>query len=516
LKQRLARHPSANVEPLPRLRALIDSIGAIMAGDLEPLAKYASIEERASVAAAGAIVLALDEVALEQGGSALALVRPVPPGEAQKAREDGRAYWFGIDSEPMFLMPSKRSEAFLFADMKDFTKRTALIHEEAMGDFLKKMFYEPILKTCGHLGRNPRARVSVVNLLGDAVAARGDIASMVSLAVYVKKLLEDAAEELQNASQAAVSGVDHEIAEIHLEIARVQAQLATITDGGERVMLETHLRELVDGHEQRLKKKVGGGLEAGVFISFGPEATVINVGGEDVGHWSVVIAEHLNAAARGTARSSAMHEERDRRRHAMEQKAGARFLDPFKVYSAADPDDVSTTKDFHNAGAALTGQALEAFKDASRDLTFRDLKVSNQHFPPRLRKYWLTRSVEEFVIASDVRGHPMLLFRKTGRTLFRGFEAQGGFDIWEICLVDRGFGKELVDALAAATAGVTAQVTAANATAVNAVATMPDAPATTAPVAAPTQPAAAATSPKGTLLERAPTVPMRPGTSTAK
>ncbi len=451
LRRQIERHPRRGEEPLGRLLVLIDSVGAVLAGDLDLLKRIGSVEERASLAAAGGIVLALDETALDQGQQALAMVRPVPPAEARKARDDGRAYWFGLDDEPLFLLPRRREEAFLFADMKDFTKRTAAIHEEAMGDFLKRLFYEPILKTCAHLMRNPGAHVSVVNLLGDAVAARGDIGSMVALAVYVRRLLEDAADELAQAAKAATAGVDHELAEITLELSRVEQALAALPGHGtERLWLETQHKELEEGRAQRLAKTIGSGLEAGVFIAWGPEAKVIEVGGVDVGMWRVVIAEALNAAARGTNRSAALQAERNGAREADEKAAGRPLANPFRVHTSPDPNDVSSTGGFHNAGAALSGTALAAFRDAARDLHFRPLSIPRASLPPRLQRYWITRPVEELVLCSDAANHPVLLFRKSGRTIFRGLEVAGGIDVWEIVLVDRGFGRDLVDAIAEA------------------------------------------------------------------
>jgi hypothetical protein len=452
LRARIERHPRGAEEPLSRLLVFVDSIGAVLAGDLEPLKRIGSIEQRADTAAAGALLLAFDELSLEQGAHALGMVRPVPPEEAQKAREDGRAYFFGFDDEPLFLSPKRREEAFLFADMKDFTKRTVAIQEESMGDFLKTRFYEPILRTCTHYARNPQARVSVVNLLGDAVACRGDIRSMVALALSVRGLLEEAAQDLEEAHKALRGKEDGIFQEIEVELARVDQTLAQLSPmDPQRRELEQHRVELVAGRDERLQKAIGSGLEAGVFVTWGREANVIDVGSPEVGQWRVIIAEQLNAAARGTARSARLQKERTERRLAMERTVGRPLIDPFFVHTSPDPDDISTTTEFHNAGSSLTGEALAAYQAASgADLVFRPLSVPRASLPPRLHRYWLTRPTEQFVLCTDPRGVPGLLFRWSGRTIFRGLEANGGVDIWEILLVDRGFGRDFCDALAAA------------------------------------------------------------------
>lgn len=452
LRARIERHPRGREEPLARLLVLVDSVGAVLAGDLEPLAKMGSIEGRADLAAAGAIVLAFDEVALEQGGHALAMVRPVPDAEASKARAEGRAYFFGLDDEPLFQLPRKRDEAFLFADMKDFTKRTVSLREESMGDFLKQHFYEPILRTCAHFARSPQARVSVVNLLGDAVACRGDVRSMVALSLSVRQMLAEAAQALADAQSAVHASDDQAMREIELEIARTERSLAA-APGDEMSALELdeqqrHLVELNAGRDERLTRIAGAGLEAGVFVTWGREATVIEVGGPEVGEWKVIIAEQLNAAARGTSRSASMAKARGARLAEDGRRLGRALIDPFQVHTAADPNDVSAGTDFHNAGAALTGEALAAYQGVSSDLVFRRLSVPPSSLPAPLHRYWLTRAVEEFVLCSDLGGVPALLFRFSGRTIFRGLEANGPLDIWEILLVDHGFGRDFVAALA--------------------------------------------------------------------
>lgn len=449
LRTRLQRHPRAGEEPLVRMQILVDSVGAVLAGDHDAVAKMGSIEERADIAAAGALVLAFDELALEQGGYALQMVRPVPPGEAAQARAEGKAYFFGLDDEPLYALPKQRDEAFLFADMKDFTKRTQAIREDSMGEFLRQYFYEPILRTCGHLGRIPEARVSVVNLLGDAVACRGDVSSMVAVALSVRHILDEAARELDVAARALTASGDEILKEIDLELKRVEVRLqAPSLEGPLRSELERHHAELLQGRAERVTKTIGAGLEAGVFVTYGREASVIEVGGPEVGEWRVVIAEQLNAAARGTGRSGKLTEARAAHRASDEKKAGRPLEDPFFVHCSADPLMVTATTDFHNAGSALSGEALAAFQNESAGrLVFRPMTIPRTSLPPRLQRYWLPRTTEEFLLASDNTGAPGILFRFSGKTIFRGLEANGAVDIWEICLVDRGFGRDFVDAL---------------------------------------------------------------------
>lgn len=452
LVARLQRHPRAGEEPLPRLTALTDSVSAVLAGDTSALGRIGSVEERADLAAAGALLLALDEVTLEQASRALQMVRPVADNDAERAREDGRAYYFSLDDEPLFRLPRAREEAFLFADMKDFTKRTAAIREESMADFLKERFYDPILNCCAKLSRAPGARVAVVNLLGDAVACRGDIESMLSLATFVRRLLADAAAEMSALASALPPAEEAVVREIDAHLAGIDRALATLAvDDASRAALLQEQRDLREGREQKLAKTIGLGLEAGVFVTWGREASVIACGGPEVGEWKVTIAEQLNAAARGTSRSADVVKVRAEARAVAEKAAARPLQDAFAVHTAADPRERDNTFAFHNAGAAVTADALQSWQRSTQDrLTFQALTVSQKTLPPTLSRYWLPRDVEELVLARGRDGAAVLLFRRTGHTVFRGLEALGSIDVWELLLVDRGFGRDFVAALDAA------------------------------------------------------------------
>src|SRR5205085_2590298 len=116
------------------------------------------------------------------------------------------------------------------------------------------------------IGRAPEASVDVVNLLGDAVAARGDIQSMVSLSLSVRQLLADAAAELAAAAKQAVAQHDV-VRDIEHELASTRHKLSSLPDttSEEREALEGHMRELERSRAQWQSALVGGGLEAGVF-----------------------------------------------------------------------------------------------------------------------------------------------------------------------------------------------------------------------------------------------------------
>jgi hypothetical protein len=303
------------------------------------------------------------------------------------------------------------------------------------------------LRHTAHLARQPRARISVVNLLGDAVALRSDIASHLAMAVECRRLVDVAAADLAAAEAALAHGGDEVLDDINRELARARAAIDAAAPH-ERPGLQQHVAHLEAGRAERLTRTIGAGLEAGVFVTWGREATVIEVGFAEVGDWQVVIAEQLNAAARGTSRSASLVTARDARREKDEARVGRRLIDPFAVHTSADPEDLAPSTTFHNAGAALMGDALTALQAATRDtLTVQPFSVPRTSVPPSLARYWWPRAQESFIVARDATAAPTHLLRFTGRVTFRGLEASGPVDVWELLLVDRGFGRDFIEGL---------------------------------------------------------------------
>lgn len=107
--------------------------------------------------------------------------------------EAGRLYRFGLSVAP-FLRGYQRAPevGHYFIDVKDYTRRTAMLKEDVMADFIRREFYAPILAIAReyHHGLpqlGDRGGVHLNNLLGAALALqdayrRGDRAR--ALAVY--------------------------------------------------------------------------------------------------------------------------------------------------------------------------------------------------------------------------------------------------------------------------------------------------------------------------------------------
>ena len=254
--------------------------------------------------------------------------------------------------------------------------------------------------------------------------------------------------------------------------------------------------------EEQRRAATGFGLETGTYISYGASAEVITLDDEVFGSLRVAISEKINEAARGTARSGQIKARLDAELEAARTARGAPELAwPFAVYVESAyglvlPADLSSRleralrdtdlaeaeavsrrlgeltfedlrrlaggagtggtvlqafSDIHNLGVALSEAALDAFLGetlASRHHFTRTVPVSG--LDPAVTEGLLFR--EETLplvvsvpataeVADAVAG--ALIFRRAGDVQFRGFELKGATGVYELLVLDRGFGQRL-------------------------------------------------------------------------
>lgn len=240
--------------------------------------------------------------------------------------EGGRLYRFSPRAEPILKDPVERPVGHLFADVKDFTRRTSLLGQASMADFLRREFYVPILDLArehyngmGHLA--DRGGVTVNNLLGDAISLTGSIEAMVAIARGIRTHL--AALALRLSKEISGEAVARQIVLIEAEYAKKGARAAAVRGAYERLLqaeppdstrqsalaLRLSRARADEGRvaadrERALGRARGEILEAGVFVSFGPAPVVIAVDDEVFGPNRVAVAEKINESARGTARAT--------------------------------------------------------------------------------------------------------------------------------------------------------------------------------------------------------------------
>lgn len=349
-------------------------------------------------------------------------------GGAEAEYEAGRLYRIAARPGPILKAGRERPLGHLFADVKDFTRRTGLLGQAAMAEFLRREFYLPILTAAkrhysGMQHLADRGGVSVNNLLGDAISFSGDIAAMVELAADIRRLL--AAYEARLAREVSTEAVSRQIAAIEegyrqgteraaAALAEAKAAIgaaaagsreqAEAQAGAARAAVEQ--ARLAGERDQALARARGEGLEAGVFISHGPAPLVVTIDDEVFGANRVAIAEKINESARGTARAGSARARADAQlaaeraarrtpalRHAWSVFVGAPLVvavpqdaEAVALRSARAGDLAAAMRavavsvreaieaaarsasdgagDIYNSGAALSEQALTAFLEA--------------------------------------------------------------------------------------------------------------------------------------------------------
>ena len=255
----------------------------------------------------------------------------------------GHLYLISAVDEPVLNAIVEMNEAQLFIDLKDFTKRTFSTKELAMADFMKWEFYDPILQLSKKyqvgMAHLDRAGVQIHNLLGDAIAASGDVTSLLHFArdvfalteAYKTKLRERIPEELlagklaelDALNQPQLKKLEHEYTQYKAAMQKRQLQLKNLPEGDpQRKPIEMQLRgyrEAVGASERQLRQAKlehdekraliqGVGMEAGIFIAYGHASETIAFQDDVFGHLKVAIGEKINECARGTARDVFVHE----------------------------------------------------------------------------------------------------------------------------------------------------------------------------------------------------------------
>jgi len=393
--------------------------------------------------------------------------------------EAGRLYRISARPGPILAVAQERPMAHLFADVKDFTRRTSLLGQAAMAEFLRREFYLPILAAAkerftGMEHLSDRGGVSVNNLLGDAISLSGDIEALVSLAGEIRRLLAayEARLEREVSTEAVAGRVTALEARYRGEVARSQA---------------------ARDEARAVSRTRGEGLEAGVFVSFGPAPLVVSIDDEAFGRNRVAIAEKINESARGTARASLARARADQLledaravrglpglRHAwsvfigqplslaippaaaVEAMRAARAGDMTaamravakpvrRALEAAARAEDEGSGDVYNAGAALSEEALLAWLESvGAGRVVRRVELDPADVPEDVAaQWWFGTGPESLVVTFHTDGRPAEMFRHVGRAWFKGL---GEVPIWELA-ADTGGPAAIFQAMRAAWLG---------------------------------------------------------------
>ncbi|GEJ59381.1 hypothetical protein [Anaeromyxobacter diazotrophicus] len=407
--------------------------------------------------------------------------------------EAGRLYRISARPGPILRAAAARPLAHLFADVKDFTRRTGMLGPAPMAEFLRNEFYRPILNAAKsffagmpHLA--DRGGISVNNLLGDAISLSGDIEALVGLAAEIRRLL--AGYEARLARELSSEAVARQLAALAARydeaVARAGERAEAARAAGRPAEAARHGEEAAALREERaraLARARGEGLEAGVFISFGAAPVTVLIDDEVFGPNRVAIADKINESARGTARDGAARARADAalaaarlargapalahawsvfverplvlavppalERAALAAAAGGdvqgalRALGPpvrDAVLRAAQPDGGGPGQ-IYNGGAALSEEALTAFLDAVKEARqLRRVVLRPEAIPAALAsRFFYGEAPLELVATFDAGHAPRELFRRVGDAEFKGL---GAVAVWELG-ADQGGPAEL-------------------------------------------------------------------------
>ncbi|HET8724150.1 MAG TPA: hypothetical protein VFM53_08065 [Anaeromyxobacteraceae bacterium] len=479
----------------------------------EPAAAMGLRREEAREAYALAAAGLLADLALERmlSPARRSIVPPAAAGSLDAEWEAGRLYRVSARPGPILAEAAERPIAHLFADVKDFTRRTSLLGPASMAEFLRREFYLPILAAAkaGFTGMEhlaDRGGVSVNNLLGDAISLSGDIEALVALAAEIRRLLSAYERRLEKevSSEAVRGRVSSLEGRYQAEIARSVAARDEARTAAERAAPGSPERaealrrmalhaaaatRLAGDRDRDVARTRGEGLEAGVFVSFGPAPLVVAIDDEAFGRNRVAIAEKINESARGTARATPARARADHLlaaaraesgnpelRHAWSVFIGHPLSLPIppdaaaevlraaragdmtgamravakpvrRALEAAARADDEGTGDVYNAGAALSEEALAAWLEAvGGKRVVRRVELDPADVPAELsRRFWFGPGGESLVVTFHTDGRPAEMFRHVGRAWFKGL---GEVPVWEIA-ADVGGPAELFQALRA-------------------------------------------------------------------
>jgi hypothetical protein len=474
------------------------------------LSREAARLEYAAAATALACDLALERISSGARRALSFRTGREAEGGADAEWEGGRLYRLSPRAGAILRQSAERPTGHLFADVKDFTRRTSLLGQASMAEFLRREFYVPILTAAKeHFGGMQhladRGGVSLNNLLGDAVSFTGGIDGMVSLArairaqfaAYAMRLAREvssevvarqiaAIEEAQAAALGAARAVRAEVdAALAAEPPGTPRHAAARARAGRARLEEVRLAE---ERERALARARGEALEAGTFISFGAPPLVVAIEDEVFGRNRVAIAEKINESARGTARApaararadAALSRERARRGSPALAHAWSVFIgQPLTLAIPAHVEDAALglwrSGDHQGAMRALSTPARDGLEAAAReagerpgDIYNSGAALSEEALEAFLAEVEGARVIRRLRLAPEEIPEPLRARWFFGEgpqelvacfqgprlaELFRrvgraGFKGLGGVVVWELCAEDGGPGA-LASALGA-------------------------------------------------------------------
>ncbi len=421
----------------------------------------------------------------------------------------GQLYRFG--SEPILKKAvPKINLAHYFIDLKDYTERTALFKEEVMGHFIREEFYEPILRIAkskfqGLSHMEDRGGIYLNNLLGDAVSISGSVVAIVEMTRQIRRHLEQYAMllEKRQTREDLAERAEEIKGRYGLQMKDTSAKLEALqTAGGQAgdklLELNARMSALKGDMEIELDQLTGQHLISGSFISFGAAANVITFNDTLWGDMKVSICEKINESARGTSRPNSiiaainqLLEIEKRRLQRPELKlpfelyvgnsiglplapevglalrhafAGGKAQEAYKLYVQSAQVHIKKTlaggrpgirrylqggMAIYNAGDGLTGEALDAYREAYANIKFVDVNLPIRELEETIRgQFAFFKQAIRLVVGVNANRQISQLFHYAGAVTFKGFESAPPTEVWEIIDMQKAFGEMMAESAA--------------------------------------------------------------------
>lgn len=497
LLEEISAHATDVPKALGVLRQLLQRAPEVLAGAPEPLGVHGDVEARASLAAAGAVALVLDERTEALKRDVTARVQEVRKSEW----EEGRAYRLSLDGRPLYELQARSEEAQLFVDVSELTARATALGARAPGDFLARSLFHPVLDLAARL----RGSIKPIRVTSDTLAFRGDIVAVVELASRIAGLVEALARTAAAPASEVLGGRSTRLGEIEEEIAAIERRIGGI-DGATRRLAEDSasiavladsrsiLEEQLTALREIAEETAPRAIRAPAYVSFGARPEEVAVDGLDIGVERITFSSLLDEGRRGTARAPWIERQRaallanarqargDERvsfpAQASVQRRARIDLPPALVEElvrAVDANEAPVLAsvaaklaqwlrgevdlfaasrsrlaaladppaELYNEGVLLSDDALKAWEQAKRPaVRCADWRFVPSRAPDYIRmRYVFDRDPECFRIARRAEDdEPVALFRYAGdASLRRGTETP----LWELLPIDSAFAAGL-------------------------------------------------------------------------
>jgi hypothetical protein len=350
--------------------------------------------------------------------------------------------------------------------------------------------------------------IQIENLLGDAIIFSGNIASLVFLALNIQDIMDKYRQDLEEKIKSLKIGDPLDEAKknytvLKEEILKEKKTLEKVVKSGKEGInrwIEVLDREedLEKTFQDEMLEYRDREVEAGLYISYGAKAEKINLESVQWGKKDVAIGEKINEAARGTSRNSLV-----RKRLVgllSEAKVDLKMPKlklPFDVYidrvyninvdlesassinksiiNRAAPEAekivkrmapklfkdlkevlqkgslgssayLTKTRDIYNNGDALSEKALNTFvKESKNYIRHFQKRVNISYLHPDFRKiFFFSEDVLELWFSIKEVENKVIIFRKVGRLVFKGFELGGTASVYEILKKNSDFYKMIL------------------------------------------------------------------------